>query len=71
MEIKKWENPEIISLNSKETKECEVPIDEPHYWHCTTHGKLTVADIIYEDGIVLCATCRKEVIHVGCGPHPS
>lgn len=63
MEIKKWENPEMVSLNSKETKEESNTKDWPHMWHCLGCGKK-----LY---VPKCNCANPNVICIGpCEEHP-
>lgn len=64
MRLKKWENPNVTSLNLELTKSCTY--DSPHYWHCKKCGP-----IISPGQNFTCQNCGQQLIDVGCGPHPS
>lgn len=63
MQTKKWENPEIVSLNSKETKNEPTTKDWPHMWHCLNCGRK-----LYTNN---CKCDNPNVVYLGpCEPHP-
>ncbi|EGT3615405.1 hypothetical protein FHH43_04015 [Clostridium perfringens] len=69
MKLKKWENPNLTSLNVEATETCTY--DSPHYWHCT--GTCGAIESVYKDdaGTFRCLKCNQPAFEVGCGPHPS
>lgn len=75
MKLKKWENPNLTSLDLSETK--SDTFDMPHLWQCPTCKKTSVhvgshpgesPDKAY------CDQCHRELTeddYIGFGPHPS
>ncbi|MEG1003866.1 MAG: hypothetical protein RSF37_10715 [Clostridium sp.] len=77
MQIKKWENPEVLSLNSKDTKNPD-GFHYPTAWHCPTCGPVTATPVNKAvgapDGPHSCDVCKKLLYQenwVGDGNHPS
>ncbi|MGL4570213.1 MAG: hypothetical protein ACRCVJ_04035 [Clostridium sp.] len=76
MQIKKWENPEVVSLNTKDTKEPSL-FHEPTAWQCLTCNKPTSATPVTPGQNNLgdphrCDLCGStNVIWIGDGQHPS
>ncbi|MDZ5252895.1 hypothetical protein [Clostridium sp. LIBA-8841] len=70
MKLKKWKNPNLTSLNVKETY--ENTFDYPHAWQCPKCGPTTATEGI--DGAFRCDKCKTILGKgdwVGDGPHPS
>lgn len=71
MKLKKWENPNLTSLNLSETKNDTFHF--PTAWHCPTCGPIT-ATFDKNAGFYKCDGCGIELNRdhwVGDGPHPS
>ncbi|ELC8441844.1 hypothetical protein QYB59_000850 [Clostridium perfringens] len=71
MKLKKWENPNLTSLNVEATETC--PYHSPDYWHCPQCNEGVVSPVVKPGPTYHCPKlgCDAELIDVGCGPHPS
>lgn len=65
MKLKKWENPNLTSLNIEATETCTY--DSPHYYHCNNCHK----PVVLPTQDFKCPDCGGPVTEIGCGPHPS
>lgn len=73
MKLKKWENPNLTSLNVESTEICTY--DAPHHWHCMKCNKKVISPLIKpgppETYHCPDPLCDAELVNIGCGAHPS